>query len=52
MEMMVPLAVANINLASLYDCRPKDVTSLIMISTLLFIPMLFVLSYIVNHFYL
>ncbi|MDD3591613.1 MAG: hypothetical protein PHO65_03170 [Sulfurovum sp.] len=52
MEMMVPLAVANINLASLYDCRPKEVTSLIMISTLLFIPMLFVLSYIVNHFYL
>jgi predicted permease len=30
MEMMVPLAVANINLASLYDCKPKDVTSLIL----------------------
>jgi len=52
MEMMVPLAVANLNLSSLYDCRPKDITSLILISTLLFIPMLFVLSYIVNHFYL
>ena len=52
MEMMVPLAVANINLASLYDCRPKDVTSLILISTLLFIPLLFGLSYIVNHYYL
>jgi len=44
MEMMVPLAVANINLASLYDCRPKDVTSLILISTLLFIPVLFFLN--------
>ncbi len=52
MEMMVPLAVANINLASLYNCKPKDVTSLIFLSTLLFIPLLFVLSYIVNHYYL
>ena len=52
MEMMVPLAVANINLASLYDCKPKDVTSLILLSTLLFIPLLFVLSYILNHYYL
>ena len=52
MEMMVPLAVANINLASLYDCKPKDVTSLILLSTLLFIPLLFGLSYIINHFYL
>ena len=52
MEMMVPLAVANINLASLYDCKPKDVTSLILLSTLIFIPLLFGLSYIVNHYYL
>lgn len=51
MEMMTPLAVANINLASLYNCRPKDVTTLILLSTLLFIPILFVLSYIVEHFY-
>ena len=52
MEMMTPLAVANINLASLYDCKPNDVTSLILISTLLFIPIIFVLTYIVNHYYL
>lgn len=52
MEMMTPLAVANINLASLYNCKPKDVTSLIFISTLLFIPILFILAYIVNHYYL
>lgn len=52
MEMMVPLAVANINLASLYNCRPKDVTSLILLSTLLFMPLLFGLSYIINHYYL
>ena len=52
MEMMVPLAVANINLASLYNCKPKDVTSLILLSTLIFIPLFFGLSYIVNHYYL
>ena len=52
MEMMVPLAVANINLASLYDCKPKDVTSLIFLSTLLFIPLLFGLSYVANNYYL
>lgn len=52
MEIMVPLAIANINLASLYDCKPKDVTSLILLSTLLFIPLLFGLSYIINHYYL
>ena len=51
MEMMTPLAVANINLASLYDCKPKDVTSLILVSTLLFIPLLFGLNAIVNHYY-
>jgi predicted permease len=49
MAMMVPLAVANINLASLYDCRPKDVTSLILLSTLLFIPVLYVLTQIIHY---
>ena len=49
MEMMVPLAVANINLASLYDCRPKDVTSLILITTLLFIPILFIVNWIIPY---
>jgi len=52
MEMMVPLAVANINLASLYNCRPKDVTTLILLSTLIFIPILFFLSELLSRFYL
>jgi len=52
MEMMIPLAVANINLASLYDCKPKVVTTLILLSTLLFIPILFVLSKFISYFYL
>ncbi len=52
MEMITPLAVANINLASLYECKPKDVTSLILLSTIIFIPILFILSEIINRFYL
>jgi len=52
MEMMTPLAIANINLASLYECNPQQTTSLILLSTLIFIPVIFVLSYIVYNFYL
>jgi len=52
MEMMTPLAVANINLASLYECNPKQTTTLILLSTLIFIPVLFILSHIISNFYL
>ncbi len=52
MEMMVPLAVANINLASLYNCKPQEVTGLILVSTLMFVPILFLLSEVINSFYL
>ena len=52
MEMMVPLAIANINLASLYECKPKDVTALILLSTLIFIPVLFLLSEVIERVYL
>jgi predicted permease len=51
MEMMTPLAVANINLASLYDCRPRDVTTLILLSTLLFVPVLFLLNAVIQYYY-
>ncbi len=52
MEIMTPLAVANINLASLYNCKPKEVTALILISTTLFIPILFVLNWVIERSYL
>ena len=48
MEMMTPLAIANINLASLYSCRPHETTTLIVVSTLLFIPVVFILSLIIS----
>ncbi len=40
-ELMMPLAVANVNLASLYDCKPKTVTTLVLISSLAFLGIVF-----------
>ncbi len=37
MSLMMPLAVANINLAALYDSLPKEVTALIFITSILFL---------------
>jgi len=36
-ELLMPLAVANVNLASLYDCKPKIVTALVFLSSVLFL---------------
>jgi predicted permease len=36
-ELIMPLAIANVNLASLYDCKPKTVTSLVLITSFLFL---------------
>ncbi|WP_345985647.1 AEC family transporter [Sulfurimonas sp. HSL-1656] len=41
MEMLMPLAVANVNLASLYDCRPKALTALVFITSVLFLGIIF-----------
>ena len=41
-ELLMPLAVANVNLASLYDCDPKTVTALVLITSLLFLGIIFV----------
>jgi predicted permease len=51
MEMMTPLAIANINLASLYDCRPQETATLILLSTLIFIPVIFLLVKIIHYHY-
>ena len=40
-ELMVPLAIANVNFASLYDCKPKVVTALVFISSVLFLGAIF-----------
>ncbi len=45
LELFMPLAVANVNLGSLYECKPKDITALIFISSLLFLGLSFFALY-------
>lgn len=51
MELMVPLAVNNVNIAALYNCRPHDVTSAILISSLIFIGLIYFYLQIIQHFF-
>ncbi len=48
-ELMMPLAVANVNLASLYDCKPKIVTALVFISSFIFLGVIFVAVEVLNY---
>ncbi len=41
LELLMPLAIANVNFASLYDCKPKIVTALVFISSLMFLGVIF-----------
>ena len=41
LELLMPLAVANVNLASLYDCKPRIVTALVFISSAIFLVAIF-----------
>jgi len=41
-ELMMPLAVANVNIASLYECKPKVVTALVFVSSFLFLGIVFI----------
>ncbi len=43
MELMMPLAVSNVNLAALYECRPKDTTAQVFISSILFLGIIFLM---------
>lgn len=40
-ELMMPLAIANVNFASLYDCKPRVVTALVFISSFIFLGAIF-----------
>ena len=50
MEMLMPLAVANVNLGSLYDCRPKEITALVFITSVLFLGIIFIAMKLVPWF--
>lgn len=41
-ELMMPLAVANVNLASLYECKPRTVTGLVFVSSFVFLGIIFI----------
>lgn len=52
LELIVPLAVTNVNLSALYDCRPLDVTALVFFTSLLFIPFFIALSFGLKFYHL
>jgi predicted permease len=49
-QLMVPLAVNTVNIAALYDCKPYDLTASVLITTLIFISILYFYLQIVNIF--
>ncbi len=50
MELMVPLAVNNVNLAALYNCKPFDVTATILVSSTLFVFLLYFYIELIEYF--
>lgn len=50
MELMVPLAVNNVNLAALYECKPFNVAATILISTTIFVFLLYFYIEIIKYF--
>ena len=51
LELAVPLAVNNVNLASLYNCKPIDTTFAILVSTLSFVLFVYFYIQIVHKFF-
>ena len=52
MELFMPLAVANINIASLYGCNVSTVTVLVFVSSLLFLGLMFIYLPLISKLYL
>ena len=50
-SLATPLAVNNVNLAALYDCKPLDVTSVVLFSTLTFLLCFYFLLQVIHHFF-
>jgi len=54
-SLLVPLAVNNVNIASLYNCKPYDVTAVVFVSTVLFLIFIYfdlnIINYIFNVHY-
>lgn len=52
MELFMPLAVANINIASLFKCHVSSVTVLVFVSSLLFLLLMFIYLPLINYLYI
>lgn len=50
LELIVPLAVANVNLASLYNCSPRTVTVEVFVTSVLFLGIAFILPTLLQMF--
>lgn len=50
LELIVPLAVANVNLASLYNCSPRTVTVQVFVTSVLFLGIAFILPTMLKMF--
>lgn len=51
MELFVPLAVNNVNLASLYKCKPIDATFSVLVSSLIFVILTYAYILLINYFF-
>lgn len=51
LELAVPLAVNNVNLASLYNCKPIDTTFSILVSTLAFVAFVYLYILVIHNFF-
>ena len=51
MQFMVPLAVNNVNLSALYDCKPFDTTFAVLLTTFAFIALIYLYILTIGHFF-
>lgn len=51
LELCVPLAVNNINLSSLFNCKPLDTTFAVLISSIVFLFMIFLYILLIGYFF-
>lgn len=50
-QLIMPLALNNINVAAIYDCKPIDVAS-VFFTSFIFIPYLMFISYLLHYFHI
>jgi len=51
LELIVPLAVNNVNLSALYNCKPIDTTFSVLVSSLTFVAFVYLYILIINKFF-